>query len=149
MKYLNSQNLSAQKAKPGHFNGVLNVIFHLFNLVKPNLAVFGQKDYQQFLIIQRFCRDVFPEITVESAPIVREPGGLALSSRNGYLNNEEKQDALSLSKTLHKIARDFKKNKDLNAKSYERNLNKTKWDYLEILDAIDLSPYLAKLRKYL
>jgi len=86
--------------RPGHFDGVATVVAKLFNLVRPQLAVFGRKDYQQLLVIRRLVRDMGYPIEVVGAPIVREPGGLAMSSRNQYLDDGERARALAIHATL-------------------------------------------------
>ena len=87
-------------SRPGHFNGVTTVVAKLFNITKPHLAIFGQKDYQQLTVISRMVKDMNMDIQIVGVPIVREPDGLAMSSRNGYLNSEEKKSALCLKKSL-------------------------------------------------
>ena len=86
--------------RPGHFQGVTTVVAKLFNLVLPDVAVFGQKDAQQARIIERMVRDLNFPLTVVIGPIVREPDGLALSSRNKYLKGAERQHALCLQRAL-------------------------------------------------
>jgi pantoate--beta-alanine ligase len=88
-------------SRPGHFNGVTTVVAKLFNMVGPDRAYFGQKDYQQAAVIQRMVTDLNMPLTVVVCPIVREPDGLAMSSRNAYLNLEERRAALVLSRALH------------------------------------------------
>ena len=86
--------------RPGHFRGVCTVVAKLFNLVHPNFAVFGQKDFQQATIIRRMVRDLNFDLDVVVAPIVREPSGLARSSRNAYLGDDERTRAVALSQAL-------------------------------------------------
>ena len=92
--------------RPGHFRGVCTVVAKLFNLAHPDFAVFGQKDYQQAQVIKRMVRDLNFDLDVVVAPIVREPTGLARSSRNTYLSQEEKDRALALSKSLASVSPD-------------------------------------------
>lgn len=87
-------------SRPGHFRGVATVVSKLFNLVQPQRAYFGQKDGQQALIIKRMVRDLNMPLEVVICPTVREPDGLAMSSRNVYLNPEERHAATALSRTL-------------------------------------------------
>lgn len=87
-------------ARPGHFRGVTTVVAKLFHAVEPTNAYFGQKDAQQALVIQKMVKDLDMNLQVVVCPTVREPDGLAMSSRNVYLNREERQAALILSKTL-------------------------------------------------
>ncbi len=87
-------------SRPGHFSGVCTVVNKLFHIVQPDIAVFGQKDYQQFLILQRMVRDLNFSIQMISEPTVREPDGLALSSRNAYLTAAERAQAPIIFQTL-------------------------------------------------
>jgi pantoate--beta-alanine ligase len=88
------------RTRPGHFRGVCTVVLKLFDIVEPDCAVFGQKDAQQALILKRMVADLNVPVRMIIAPIVREPDGLAMSSRNTYLNSEERQAALVLSRSL-------------------------------------------------
>jgi pantoate--beta-alanine ligase len=87
-------------SRPGHFRGVATVVLKLFNLVQPDVAFFGQKDYQQTVVVRRMVADLDVPVVIRVCPTVREPDGLALSSRNVYLNAEERRRALGLSRSL-------------------------------------------------
>ncbi len=87
-------------SRPVHFPGVTNVVARLFNLVAPDVAVFGEKDYQQLAIIRRMVKDLHFPIEICGVPTVREADGLAMSSRNRYLNNDEREQAICLSRAL-------------------------------------------------
>jgi len=88
------------RTRPGHFRGVLTVVAKLFGLVRPDVAVFGQKDYQQLVLIRRMVDDLCLGVEVVGAETQREPDGLALSSRNRYLDGDERRDAAALSRAL-------------------------------------------------
>jgi pantoate--beta-alanine ligase len=93
--------------RPGHFDGVTTVVARLFALVQPDVAVFGQKDYQQQLVIRRMTEDLNLPVLVVVAPTVREDDGLAMSSRNGYLTEDQRQRAPALFQSLSKIEADL------------------------------------------
>ena len=123
--------------RPGHFRGVCTVVAKLFNLAHPNFAVFGQKDYQQVQVLKRMVRDLNFDLKICMAPIVREPSGLARSSRNTYLSAEEKERALALSASLRAL-----KAGKLTLKGVWKALEKAglKVDYVECVDAETLEP---------
>jgi len=91
-------------ARPGHFDGVLSVVLRLFNLARPEIALFGEKDYQQLVIIQRMVEDLALPVKIEAVATAREPCGLAMSSRNTYLDAGERERAPALYRTLSRIA---------------------------------------------
>src|SRR5256884_9204868 len=90
-------------ARPGHFIGVLTVVAKLFHIVEPDVAVFGRKDFQQAMLVKRLVQDLDFPLTIDVAPTVRELDGLALSSRNTYLNSDERRSALALSRALRTL----------------------------------------------
>jgi pantoate--beta-alanine ligase len=95
-------------SRPGHFEGVTTVVTKLFNIVQPNEAVFGVKDYQQLAVIRRMVEDLCVPVDIIEAPIHREPDGLAMSSRNGFLTSEERPRANQLHKSLNWVASQIK-----------------------------------------
>ena len=119
------------KYRPTHFKGVTTIVNILFNIVKPDIAVFGQKDAQQLAIISKMVKDLMMDIEIIPAPIVRENDGLAMSSRNLYLSLEERKDALVLFKALSYA-------KDLIFKG-ERNCDVIRNKGMEILTSVSTS----------
>lgn len=134
------------KTRPVHFSGVCTVVSKLFNIVTPDRAYFGQKDAQQLAVIKRMVRDLNFDITIVGCPIVREADGLALSSRNTYLNKEERQAALILNKSLT-LGKEMIEAGEKNAAKVREAIIKNmeteplaKVDYVEIVDPENLEP---------
>ena len=126
------------KTRTGHFDGVCTVVLKLFNIVQPDYAFFGQKDAQQVIIVKKMVKDLNVPVEIIQCPIVREPSGLALSSRNKYLSENGKKEALVLSKILNNIKSCYSKGiKDVSAlkeTAYSFLNDKHDMEYLEILD---------------
>jgi len=134
------------RSRPGHFRGVCTVVTKLFNIIHPTRAYFGQKDAQQFRVIKRMVRDLNMDVKLVECPIVREQDGLAMSSRNIYLSDDERVQAVSLYNSL-KLAEDLIKKGERNAeivknamKEYLSKYDKVKIDYVEIVDEETLEP---------
>ena len=132
--------------RPGHFRGVATVVLKLFNIVRPHLAVFGLKDYQQYLVIKRLVKDLNLEVEIVGHPIVREEDGLAMSSRNTYLSPEERRSATCLYKALL-LARERIREGVRETPKLVEELSRfilshphTKIDYISFVDPEDLSP---------
>lgn len=130
------------KVRPDHFDGVATVVHRLFELVRPSKGFFGLKDYQQYLVIKKMTEDLLLPIEIIGMPIIREPSGLAMSSRNQYLSDAQKEEGLVLSRSLKKVAAtiDGKRSNIPKAKEEISQIVKDKkWNYLEIRDADTLS----------
>ena len=131
-------NTLCGKTRTGHFDGVCTVVLKLFNIVQPDYAFFGQKDAQQVIIIKKMVKDLNVPIEIIQCPIVREESGLALSSRNKYLTEQGKADALVLSKILNNIKSCYEKGitdvQALKETAYDFLTDKHDLEYLEIVD---------------
>lgn len=132
-------------SRPGHFEGVATVVTKLFNMVQPDLAVFGEKDYQQLAVIRALVQALNMPIQIIGAPTQRAEDGLALSSRNGYLSDEQRATAPALYRGLQTIAEELRRG----ARDYARLIETTQAqqrtagfipDYLEIRNAVNLRP---------
>jgi pantoate--beta-alanine ligase len=127
-------------SRPVFFTGVATIVFKLFQIVRPHVAVFGQKDYQQLLVIRRMVQDLDLEIEIVGGPIIRESDGLAMSSRNNYLTPQQRPAALSLSKSLtmaqQKVADGIRDPNNIleEARTLILGYPDTKIDYLSICD---------------
>lgn len=132
------------KSRPGHFRGVTTIVSKLFHIIEPDVAFFGQKDAAQLAIIRRMVQDLNLPVQIVGCPIVREPDGLAMSSRNTYLNPQQRKSALVLSRALRQMDSRFH-----NGEHGSENLIQTglqvfaeepavKLDYLEIVDPYTL-----------
>lgn len=132
------------ESRPGHFRGVSTVVCKLFNLVQPDIACFGLKDYQQVQVIQTMVEDLSMPIEIVPVATVREANGLALSSRNNYLTDEEKKIAPALAQNIQWLAKEIANNSDFiglakKAASYIDNAG-MKTDYIHICHARTLQP---------
>jgi len=134
------------RSRPGHFKGVTTVVAKLLNIVEPDIALFGNKDWQQLAVIKRMVRDLNMDVEIIGVPTVRENGGVAMSSRNTYLSLEERKAALVLSKAL-RLAQDMVRTGKTNAGEIAAELKETienegliEVEYLEVCDPESLSP---------
>ncbi len=133
------------KSRPDHFRGVTTVVLKLFNIVEPDFAVFGKKDFQQAVIIKRMVKDLNLPIRIFTGPIIREPDGLAMSSRNTYLNQTERKNATVLFKSL-KWAKNAYNNGVIDSKKIIQKMKKMiknsggQIDYVVAVDKNSLKP---------
>lgn len=134
------------RSRPGFFRGVCTVVLKLFNIIDPDMAFFGQKDAQQAIILRKMVEDLHLDVKIEVLPIVRDEDGLALSSRNEYLNSKEKEAALALSRSLQeakKIIKAGERRAAVIIKKVEETIRQeplAKIDYIEIADLDELEP---------
>lgn len=131
-------------SRPGHYQGVTQIVKKLFDLVRPNVAFFGQKDFQQVLVLRKMVESLHIPVELVMCPIVREKDGLALSSRNVHLSEDERSRALVLSAALKMVRDDFgRKTLDelkQEAVSLIASREGVELDYFEIFDAQTLQP---------
>jgi len=136
-------NMLEGKSRPGHFRGVCTVVAKLFNSLAPEAAVFGEKDFQQLAIIRRMVRDLNFKVDIIAVPTVREEDGLACSSRNQYLNVEEREQARVLYKALRAAANAGEKSADKIIALVSNVISKSplaQIDYVEVVNAETLQP---------
>lgn len=136
-------NMLCGLSRPGHFTGVATVVAKLFNIVQPDLAVFGLKDYQQLMVIRQMVVDLAWPIEIVGAPIAREPNGLAMSSRNAYLSVEQTEQAALIYRTLKTLADRLANGEAQLSPLIQTGLHQLETggfapDYLEIRRAVDL-----------
>jgi len=141
----NLSNILEGKSRPGHFAGMATVVLKLFNIVKPTHAYFGQKDFQQTVVVKQMVKDFNLSITIDVVSTVRDTDGLALSSRNIFLNDRERSQALSLHQSLL-LAKELisKGNKNVpviktKVRDFLKNYGLVRLDYVEICDTKNLS----------
>ena len=138
--------------RPGHFKGVTTVVLKLFNIINPDIAIFGEKDYQQLQVIKQMIKDLNLDIEIVAHPTVREKDGLAMSSRNIYLSSAERESATSLYKALllaQKLVKDGEKDSKKIKKEMEKFIYSfpfTKVQYIEFVDPQTLDP-IDKINK--
>jgi len=134
------------RSRPGHFKGVVTVVLKLFNIVRPDWAFFGQKDAQQVVVLRRMAEDLNMDVKIRAMPTVREPDGLAMSSRNSYLTAEERRAALVLFRSLEEARRMFGEGERAAGRIRDRLLTSiaseplAKVDYAEVVDPSSLEP---------
>lgn len=137
------------RSRPGHFRGVATVVAKLFHVIEPEVAFFGQKDAAQLAVIRRMVRDLNFPVEIVSCPIVREPDGLAMSSRNVYLSPEERRRALVLHRSLQEVERAFHRGEqDATALAQSGRIvlaqePDVRLDYFEVVDPETLDPVEA------
>lgn len=132
-------------SRPGHFEGVATVVCKLLNIVQPDLAVFGQKDYQQLAVIRKMAHDLCLPVQIMGEPTIRAEDGLALSSRNGYLSSAERKTAPQLYRTLQQVVSEIQSGRRdyaavIEAARQQLQSAGLRADYLDLRDALSLDP---------
>ena len=131
-------------SRPGHFRGVATIVNKLFNIVQPDMALFGKKDFQQLLVIKTMVEDLSLPIDIIGIDTIREPSGMAMSSRNGYLTAQEKINAAALKQALDNMAANVRQGVDLDTatQTAQQSLLAAGFapDYLELRNAYNLKP---------
>ena len=149
LSYVTVENLDkimCGKSRPAHFRGVVTIVSKLFNIVKPHFAIFGEKDFQQAVIIKQMTKDLNFEVDILTGPIVRENDGLALSSRNKYLSKQERLNATILFKSLQGARDLFKKGVKDSEEIIEKvrqsiqTVSGAKIDYISLVNPKTLQP---------
>ena len=131
--------------RPGHFRGVATIVAKLFNLIVPDLAVFGQKDWQQLAVIHAMVRDLNFPLRIEGRPTIREPDGLAMSSRNIYLNPQERAQAhyiykgLQLARNMAEQGAKLREIEKLTRTFFNEHMPAAKLDYMEFVDKVSMA----------
>ena len=147
--YVNTEKVGevlCGKYRPGHFRGVTTIVLKLFNIIQPDIAYFGQKDIQQAVVIKKMVKDLNISVRIKVMPIIREFDGLAMSSRNNYLNQRENTDALILNRSLSKAKKmisDGEKDIKKISSTIKRLINAKKTakiDYIACVDPDNLKP---------
>ncbi|HNW56548.1 MAG TPA: pantoate--beta-alanine ligase [Bacteroidales bacterium] len=144
----NLEKVMEAPLRPGHFNGVAQVVSKFFDIIKPDIAFFGQKDFQQVAVIRELVRQTRIKTTIVACPIIREKDGLAMSSRNRLLEPEIRKEASIIFKTISQASSMFAEKEIPEIKSFVRNsINKVKGfnvEYFEIVDDTELVPVVSK-----
>jgi pantoate--beta-alanine ligase len=134
------------RSRPGHFRGVTTIVAKLFHIIEPDAAFFGQKDAAQLAVIRRMVQDLNFPVEIVTCPIMRESAGLAMSSRNAYLNREERDRALVLRRSLQQVQQEFQAGERIAAnltsaaKGVFAREPQVALDYFEIVDPDTLDP---------
>ena len=136
-------NILEGECRPGFFKGVATIVLKLFNLVQPDFAVFGEKDYQQLLVIKQMVKDLNLPVEIIPGEIIREHDGLAMSSRNNYLNSSDRQHSCALSKTLQQCREQIEQGENI-SRAQQESVNMLekhgfKVDYVSLRQAATLA----------